>query len=106
MPTPADAASAPADQPWYSYDHGPVHFTVMSTEHHFGEGSAQHRWLESDLAGRGFQRLADFDGAELTDVSELATLLLRRRGKGKLPYLLILLLLTVLLLVLRLGGTK
>ena len=51
MPTPADAASAPADQPWYSYDHGPVHFTVMSTEHHFGEGSAQHRWLESDLAG-------------------------------------------------------
>ena len=51
MPTPVDAAASPNDQPWYSYDHGPVHFTVMSTEHHFEEGSAQHRWLESDLAG-------------------------------------------------------
>ncbi|KAL4435011.1 hypothetical protein ABPG77_003836 [Micractinium sp. CCAP 211/92] len=42
--------SAGRDQPWYSFEHGPVHFTVMSTEHFFGPGSQQHLWLEADLA--------------------------------------------------------
>lgn len=42
--------SAGRDQPWYSFEHGPVHFTVMSTEHFFGPGTRQHLWLEADLA--------------------------------------------------------
>lgn len=38
-------------QPWYSFDFGPIHFTVMSTEHDFTDGSAQNKWLIADLAG-------------------------------------------------------
>jgi hypothetical protein len=44
MPTPA------VDHPWWSLNYGPVHFTMMSTEHEFHVGSAQHDWLEADLA--------------------------------------------------------
>lgn len=29
------------DKPWYSIEHGPVHFTVMSTEHSWDIGSEQ-----------------------------------------------------------------
>lgn len=32
MPGPAE------DKPWYSFDYGPVHFTIYSTEHHFHHG--------------------------------------------------------------------
>lgn len=39
-----------ADEPWYSWDIGPIHFTIMSTEHNFTRGSAQWAWLEQDLA--------------------------------------------------------
>lgn len=46
MPTPSNHR----DQPWYSFDHGNVHFAVMSTEHHFVPGSPQWAWLEGDLA--------------------------------------------------------
>lgn len=46
MPT-----SGQREQPWYSFDHGPVHFAVISTEHHYTEGSPQHAWLAADLAG-------------------------------------------------------
>ena len=35
---------------WYSFEHGLVHFTVMSTEHNFTTGSEQRRWLERDLS--------------------------------------------------------
>jgi hypothetical protein len=35
MPTSA------ADKPWYSFASGPVHFTVMSTEHNWTSGSEQ-----------------------------------------------------------------
>lgn len=38
MPTPA------ADKPWYSIESGPVHFTVMSTEHKWTAGSEQVSW--------------------------------------------------------------
>ena len=41
MPHPSNA--------WYSFDHGPVHFALISTEHDFLEGSEQHTWLEQDL---------------------------------------------------------
>lgn len=34
---------------WYSFDHGLVHFTVLSTEHDFTAGSEQWRWLEQDF---------------------------------------------------------
>jgi hypothetical protein len=29
------------DKPWYSYASGPIHFTVMSTEHNWTQGSEQ-----------------------------------------------------------------
>lgn len=35
---------------WYSFEAGPVHFTIMSTEHDFCEGSEQYKWIEADLA--------------------------------------------------------
>ena len=34
---------------WYSFNYGPVHFTVMSTENDFTPGSRQYKWLENDL---------------------------------------------------------
>jgi hypothetical protein len=36
MPT-----QAGVDKPWYSIESGPVHFTVMSTEHDWTQGSEQ-----------------------------------------------------------------
>merc|ERR1711871_834807 len=37
----------PNDQPWYSFTFGPVHFIMLSSEHHLlGE---QKSWLENDL---------------------------------------------------------
>lgn len=35
---------------WYSFDYGPVHFTMVSTEHDLSPGSLQYRWLARDLA--------------------------------------------------------
>jgi phosphodiesterase/alkaline phosphatase D-like protein len=35
---------------WYSYDHGNIHFTVMSTEHDFLPGSEQYQFLVNDMA--------------------------------------------------------
>ncbi|CAN1128266.1 Probable inactive purple acid phosphatase 27 [Linum perenne] len=37
------------DKPWYSIQQGPVHFTVISTEHPWSLGSQQLEWIESDL---------------------------------------------------------
>lgn len=35
---------------WYSVDQGPVHLTMMSSEHNFTRGSEQYKWLAADLA--------------------------------------------------------
>ena len=35
---------------WYGWDHGPIHFTFMSSEHNFLEGSEQWHFLRKDLA--------------------------------------------------------
>jgi hypothetical protein len=45
MPT-----QAGVDKPWYSIESGPVHFTVMSTEHDWTQGSEQYNWIQNDLA--------------------------------------------------------
>ncbi|KAJ7295496.1 hypothetical protein O6H91_Y184800 [Diphasiastrum complanatum] len=37
------------DEPWYSVQLGPVHFTVMSTEHDWTPNSLQFKWLKNDL---------------------------------------------------------
>jgi hypothetical protein len=34
---------------WYSYEYGPVHFIVMSSEHNFLEDSEQYNWLVNDM---------------------------------------------------------
>lgn len=44
MPTIAE------DKPWYSINQGPVHFTVMSTEHNWTQDSEQYEWIKHDLA--------------------------------------------------------
>jgi hypothetical protein len=46
MPTP----SKKQDSAWYSFDQGPVHFLMMNTEMHCGQGSSQYRFFEEDLA--------------------------------------------------------
>ncbi|XP_057849694.2 probable inactive purple acid phosphatase 27 [Cryptomeria japonica] len=38
------------DKPWYSISQGPVHFTVISTEHNWTVGSEQYEWIRHDLA--------------------------------------------------------
>lgn len=44
------AQAGASQQPWYSFEHGMAHFTVMSTEHDFGQGSPQLSFLARDLA--------------------------------------------------------
>lgn len=39
----------PVEGAWYSYNHGAVHFTVMSTEHNMTVGSPQYEWIKKDL---------------------------------------------------------
>jgi len=38
------------DQPWYSFNFGPIHFLQFSTEHAFHPGSPQFKFIETDLA--------------------------------------------------------
>jgi len=38
------------DQPWYSFNFGPIHFLQFSTEHAFHPGSPQYKFIETDLA--------------------------------------------------------
>ncbi|CAM9414414.1 unnamed protein product [Laminaria digitata] len=47
---PGEAGEVMADSPWYGFDFGPVHFTVISTEHDFTPGSKQHTFVEGDLS--------------------------------------------------------
>jgi acid phosphatase type 7 len=35
---------------WYSFDHGSLHFIMLSSEHNYTAGSAQHTFLVNDLA--------------------------------------------------------
>lgn len=37
------------DRPWYSFEMGPVHFTVMSTEHNWTNESEQFKWIQNDF---------------------------------------------------------
>ncbi|CAM9187858.1 unnamed protein product [Ectocarpus fasciculatus] len=48
---PGAAEEPMADSPWYGFDFGPVHFTVISTEHDFSVGSKQYAFVKEDLAG-------------------------------------------------------
>ncbi|XP_047320802.1 nucleotide pyrophosphatase/phosphodiesterase-like [Impatiens glandulifera] len=38
------------DKPWYSIEQGPVHFTVISTEHNWSPASEQYNWMKNDMA--------------------------------------------------------
>ncbi|XP_068661164.1 probable inactive purple acid phosphatase 27 [Aristolochia californica] len=38
------------DKPWYSIEQASVHFTVISTEHDWTEGSEQYEWIKKDLS--------------------------------------------------------
>nr|QEZ88176.1 purple acid phosphatase 27 [Populus tomentosa] len=38
------------DKPWYSIEQGPVHFTVISTEHDWTENSEQYKWMDQDMS--------------------------------------------------------
>eukprot|EP00494_Astrolonche_serrata_P015447 UN15598 len=35
---------------WYSFDHGNIHFVMISTEHSLELTSPQYKWLVEDLA--------------------------------------------------------
>jgi hypothetical protein len=37
------------DDYWYSLNHGPIHWVVLSTEHPWWEGTEQYAWMEQDL---------------------------------------------------------
>eukprot|EP00758_Cryptobia_borreli_P017108 Tbor_TRINITY_DN6162_c0_g3::TRINITY_DN6162_c0_g3_i10::g.22448::m.22448 len=37
------------DEPWYSYNIGPVHIIASSSEHVWAKGSPQYSWIEKDL---------------------------------------------------------
>ena len=43
--------SGRANPHWYSFDDGPVHVNVYSTEEPFEVGSPQHAWIAADLGG-------------------------------------------------------
>ncbi|XP_073144952.1 probable inactive purple acid phosphatase 27 [Henckelia pumila] len=44
MPTAAE------DNPWYSLEQGPLHFTVISTEHDWTPKSPQYEWMNEDMS--------------------------------------------------------
>ena len=48
FPPPAPATAA---APWYAFASGPFFLVMMSSEHDFTTGSAQHAWLGATLAG-------------------------------------------------------
>ena len=47
MPVVGSGPNAPF---YYSFDYGPVHFLSYSSEHDFGEGSEQWKFMQGDLA--------------------------------------------------------
>ena len=55
------------DAPWYSFDYGAMHVTVMSTEHPFELETPQFKWLSADLAAAAAARdAAMFDATNTT----------------------------------------
>ncbi|KAE8686655.1 Detected protein of confused Function [Hibiscus syriacus] len=42
--------TAEKDKPWYAIEQGPVHFTVISTEHDWTQNSEQYQWMMTDMA--------------------------------------------------------
>ncbi|KAM7262532.1 hypothetical protein ACFE04_000215 [Oxalis oulophora] len=38
------------DKPWYSIEQGPIHFTLISTEHDWSNSSEQYQWMKNDMA--------------------------------------------------------
>jgi hypothetical protein len=70
---------------WYSFEMGPVHFTTMSTEHDFLEGSIQYNWIKNDLASVNrnltpwviFLAHRPFYTSSGTDITEGITIYLR-----------------------------
>lgn len=42
--------SSSASSHWYSFNSGPLHVIMLSTEHNFTSGSSQYQWLQKDLA--------------------------------------------------------
>ncbi|KAM7512382.1 hypothetical protein LguiB_011257 [Lonicera macranthoides] len=38
------------DKPWYFIEIGPIHFTVISTEHDWSQNSEQYEWMKKDMA--------------------------------------------------------
>lgn len=45
-----------SQKPWYSFELGNVHVTLLSTEHDFEKGSEQHTWILADLASVNMSR--------------------------------------------------
>merc|ERR1719174_843738 len=82
QPLPANTHLSNAS-PWYSFNVGHTHFTMLSSEHDFTIGSPQWQWMVSDLAKvdrsstpwlvvtshRGMYLASDFDGD--TNVAKL-----------------------------------
>jgi hypothetical protein len=52
-PPPSDPTRQPVRPFWYSFEHGPIHFVVVSTEHSLEPGSRQRAWLEAHLRREG-----------------------------------------------------
>ena len=48
-PPPPSDPTRPVRPFWFSFEHGPIHFVVVSTEHSLEPGSRQRAWLESHL---------------------------------------------------------
>jgi len=47
---PKNSALPPKNNIFYSFNHGPIHYVMISTEHDMTENSVQYAWLEADLA--------------------------------------------------------
>lgn len=47
-----DYLAQPGNEHWFSFDYSGCHFVVIDTNYPFTPGSAQYRWLESDLFSR------------------------------------------------------
>ena len=55
------------DAPWYSFDYGAMHVTVMSTEHPFELETPQYKWIAADLTAAAAARdAAAFDATNST----------------------------------------
>ncbi|XP_073037547.1 probable inactive purple acid phosphatase 27 isoform X1 [Primulina eburnea] len=42
--------TAAQDKPWYSIEQGPLHFTIISTEHDWTPNSQQYEWMNEDMS--------------------------------------------------------